>query len=538
MRKKHTKVLPDSPWSAFQYPIFKMLWIASFVSSIGTWMQDVGAAWLMVTLTTEPIMVASIQAITSFSIFLLALPAGAIADIIDRRRYLILSQTGLMITAGLLALITFLDKISPELLLLLTFCLGSGAALSVPAWFTLMSELVPDKHMTSAVALTSVSLNFSRALGPVLAGFVIVVSGPAAVFALNSLSFFAIIIVLLRWERSAKENALPAERVYGAMRAGLRYVRGSPALQTLLIKSCAFFIFASGLWALLPLVARTQLQCGPIGYGILLALLGFGAVIGAFFLPKLRQNINCDQFIFGGAIGFAFATFILAFFKNFYFASGAMILGGMAWITVLTTFTTLVQQVVSPWVRARALSIFLAIFFGGMSLGSLVWGWIATHYTFSTALSVAAIGLLACNFLTYIFVSGKKLLLNQNSSHPLPLPIAIEEPRYEEGPIMVTIEYSVERKNVEKFSQAIRDLRRIRLRDGAFFWSLFKDIENPQKFTECFMIESWLEHLRQHERLSIADWEVQNIVLSFHQGEFPPHVTHLVAHKLPRKTRK
>ena len=337
------------------------------------------------------------------------------------------------------------------------------------------------------------------------------------------------------WERAPRESALPAERLYGAMRASLRYVWGSPALQTLLIKACAFFIFASGIWALLPLIARLQLNSGPLGYGILIGLLGFGAVVCAFLLPSIRQKLNCDQLVLMGAIGFAVSTLILALSKNFYFACGGMILGGLAWMAVLSTFMTLVQQIVHAWVRARALSILLAIFFGGMTVGSMLWGWMATHYTIPVALLIAAIGMLVCNLLTYFFISGENLIVDSTPSQFLPIPIVEEEPRYEEGPIMVTVEYIVKKDSINNFIRTMRDLRRIRLRDGAFFWSLFKDIGNPKKFIECFMVESWVEHLRQHERTTVSDQKIQEKVDACHEGKNPPQVTHFVTHKLPRK---
>jgi MFS family permease len=535
MSKRTTKTRKDSAWIPFQYPIFKMMWIASVVSSIGTWMQDVGAAWLMTSLTKDPFLVASVQAMTALAMFLLSLPAGALADILDRRRYLIVLQAGLMVVAGGLALITFLGKTSPEFLLVMTFLLGAGAALSFPAWMAFMSELVPSKHLPSAVTLTGVSINISRAIGPALAGFIIANAGPSAVFTLNSLSFFGIIIVLKGWQRPPKESSLPAERFYGAMRAGLRYTGGSPAFQIVLIKACAFFVFASGIWALLPLIARVKLQGGPIEYGVLLTLLGCGAVLGAMFLPYLRQKLNCDQRVLAGAIGFAITTFILSSTNNFYLACGAMLLGGIAWTSVLATLITLVQQVVSTWVRARAISIFFAIFFGGMSLGSFFWGWIATHYSISIALFCAAVGLFSSNILTYLFISGENLILDHTPTHHLPAPTVKEAPKHEEGPVMVTIEYTIERNDIPAFTQAIRDLRRIRLRNGAFFWSLFKDIENPKKFVECFMVESWLEHLRQHDRISVSDRETQEKVSSFHQGNTSPRITHFVAQKVKRK---
>ncbi len=501
-------------------------------------MHDVGAAWLMTSLTSKPLLVALVQAMSSLSIFLLALPAGAFADIIDRRIYLIFLQTYMMIIAGILAVVTFLGDMSPNLLLFLTFCLGAGNALSAPTWLALMSELVPPKHLSSAVTLIGVNINLSRAIGPALGGVIIAAAGPAAVFAINALSFFGIIISLFSWKSAPKESSLPAERLLGAMRASIRYVRGSPALQTLLLKSCAFFGFASGVWALLPLVARTQLHVGPMGYGILFACLGVGAVIGAVILPKLREYLNCDQLIFMGGIGFSLTAFTMALSKGFYFACGAMVLGGVAWTAVLATLTTLIQQVVSSWVRARAISVFLAIFFGGMAAGSVLWGWLASHLTISISLLLSAIGLIIANFLTYAFTSGQKLILDQTPSGRMPAPVIEDPPRYEEGPVLVIIEYYVNRDQIENFSCVMKSLRRIRMRDGAFFWNLFQDIEDRKKFIECYMIESWLEHLRQHERMSVSDHEVIEKAGSFHEGKEPPRVFHFVARELPRKRKK
>ncbi len=531
MKISDTKKQQESAWAPFQYPIFRMLWIASLVSSIGTWMQDVGSGWLMTSLTKDPFMVASIQATTSFAMFLLVLPSGALADIVDRRRYLILLQSLLMVAAGALACTTFLDKTSPEFLLFMTFCLGSGAALSLPAWIALMSELVNAKHLPYAVVLTSVSISISRAMGPALAGIIIAASGPAAVFAINALSFLGIIIVLkLSSIRKTSVSSLPAERLYGAMRAGLRYVGGSPSSQIVLIKACGFFIFASGVWALLPLIARMKLQGGPLEYGLLLALLGFGAVIGAAILPYLRQALTCDQRILLGAVGFSITTFILALSDHLLTACCAITLGGLSWTTVFSTLATLVQQIVPTWVRARVISIYYAIVFGSMSLGSLMWGWIGTHYSIGFALVCAASGMLFINFLTYFIVSGENLITDHTPSNNLPFPMVEEEPKYEAGPVMVMVEYLVDRGDVANFTKAIKGLRRIRLRDGAFFWILYKDVENPTRLVECFMTESWVEHLRQHERMSVSDWKVQDKISAFHKGEKPPIVTHFVAH--------
>ncbi|MFZ2196326.1 MAG: MFS transporter, partial [Thermodesulfovibrionales bacterium] len=390
-------------------------------------------------------------------------------------------------------------------------------------------------ELPAAVTLIGLTINFARSIGPIMAGIIIAAQGPAAVFAINALSFLGIIVSLYGWQHAPNDSILPAERLFGAMRAGIRYVRGSPALHVLFIKSSAFFIFASAVWALLPLVARVNLSSGPVGYGALFGFFGMGSVLGALALPTFREKLNCDKLIVVGASGFAITTFILAFTSNFYVACGGMMLGGLCWTVVLATLLTVVQQVVSSWVRARTLSIFLAIFFGAMAVGSILWGWIASHFTISHSLFVAALGLIIANFLAFIFTSGESLILDFTPTGHLPAPDVEEAPQYEQGPVMVTVEYFVKPQQAEHFSRSMRDLRRIRLREGAFFWTLFQDIEDRKKFVECFMVDSWLEHLRQHERISISDRVAIDKANSFHDGKESPRVIHFVAYDVPKK---
>lgn len=525
----------SSAWQALQHPVFRMLWLASLASNIGTWMHEVGASWLMISLTDKPIWVALVQAMTTASISLFALPAGALADIIDRRRYLIVLQSTMLISALLLAVVTFSGKMTPELLLFLTFCLGAGAALSMPTWQALIPEMVPSKDLYSAILLFGVSMNTSRAIGPAMAGFIIAGLGPGAVFALNAASFFGIIFALKRWHREPIESTLPAERFFSAMRAGMRYVRGTPNLLNVMQKASAFFIFASASWALIPVVARTTLKAGPTGYGLLLASLGLGAVISAFILPRLRQLINTDHLVLLGGIAFSFTNLILAFSGDFYLSCFAMLLGGFAWIAVISTLHTIAQQSVSSWVRARALSIYLMIIFTGMAAGSILWGWIATQYSTSFALFISGIGLLIGQLVTYhVRLEGIRLP-DHTPSKDSPAPTGEVIPSHEQGPIMITVEYTVDRENQDAFIEMVQKLRRIRLREGAYFWSLFQDIADHKKFVECFMVESWLEHLRYHERVSISDRRIQAKVNAFQNDRKKTKVTHLVACSLKSK---
>lgn len=529
---------PSSPWAPLRYHVFKMLWIASVISNIGTWMHEVGAAWLMTSLSTKPLWVALIQTTTSLSIFLFALPGGIIADIIDKRRYLIVLQTSMMLIAGTLACLTFLGKMTPELLLFLTFFLGTGAALSVPTWQAVVPELVPEKMLFTAITLNGVGINVARAIGPAIAGAIIAAAGPAAVFAINTASFLGIIIALVYWQRKPLETTLPAERFFGAMRAGIRYVSGSPVIQNVLIRASSFFLFASATWALLPLVARIGLHQGPTGYGILFALLGIGAVFAAFFLPKIRQYCNVDQLVLLGSLIFASTIFILAISKNFYLACVGMLGAGIAWMMVLAALNTTAQQASSSWIRARVLSAYFMVFFGNMAIGSIVWGAIANYFGLSISLLIASGGLVITSLLCMSFSLEQSQELDLSPSKSSPAPVVEAEPEYEQGPIMVTIEYDIGPNNITKFNQAMRQLRLIRRRDGAFFWNLFNDITQPKRFVECFMVESWLEHLRQHERLSVSDQKIIARTKSLHEGKKPPLVSHFVAHELPKKIPK
>lgn len=518
-----------SAWSPLRYPIFRMLWLTSVVSNIGSCMHDVGAAWLMTSLTTNPLLVALVQTASALSIFLLALPAGALADIMDRRRYLILLQTMMMLIAATLAVATYFHAMNPPLLLALTFCLGTAAALNAPAWQATVPELVPTDALSHAIVLNSVGMNVSRAIGPAIAGLIITAIGTVAVFAINALSFLAIIIAFLFWQREPQKSTLPAERFMSAIRTGVRYVYASPAFHNVLIRTAVFMLFASVIWALLPLIARVGLAQGAAGYGILFGLFGTGAVIAALIAPRLNEKLNSDQRIYRGFLLYAFAALILALIHNFYVACGAMLISGFAWMTTSSTLMLAAQQAVPSWIRGRAISIYFMVMFGGMALGSTIWGILATHFTISVALLVAALGLIMGAFLTRIYTFVKIQSIDHTPYSAMRAPQLKEELHYQQGPIMVTVEYTVNHEQINDFTKTMRKLRRIRLREGAFFWKLFKDMEDPNRFIECFMSETWVEHLRLHEHVSMADYKIQKLANTFHTGNKGPHVTHLVA---------
>ena len=519
-----------SAWAPLRERAFALIWFAAVVSNIGTWMHDVAAAWLMTTLAPEPLMVALVQAATSLPIFMFALPAGALADLIDRRRLLL----GLQVCAGCLAvtlaLIVAAGAITPGLLLLFTFLLGTTAALGAPAWQAMTPDLVPKPLLAPAIALNGVGINIARAIGPALGGLVITALGLVWPFVFNALSFVAVILALWLWRRETKPaSALPAERFFAAIRAGLRYARSSAPLRATLVRSAGFFLFGSALWALLPLLARGPLAGGPGLYGALLTGVGVGAVTGALLLPPLKARLGADRMVGLGTAALALSMAALALVPVVPVALPACILAGLAWISVLSSLNVSAQMALPAWVRSRGLAVNLAVFFGSMATGSILWGWLAGRVGIDLTLLIAAAGALLAIAATWRWKLLGSATADLSPSAHWPVPILAEPVAGEGGPVLVTIEYEIDPADQPAFAAAIALLAEERRRDGAFFWHVFADAENPRRRVETFMLESWLDHLRQHERVTEADRRLQAEVHALHRGDTPPKVTHLIA---------
>jgi predicted MFS family arabinose efflux permease len=523
------KASSASPWTPLRHKVFRMLWIASVVSNIGSWMHEVGAGWLMTSLAPSPLMVALVQAATTAPVFLLALPAGALADIVDRRRYLIASQVWMMIIAATLGILTLSGLTTAPILLFFTFALGIGTAMMMPAWGAITPELVQRGELQAAISLNTMGMNVARSIGPALAGVIVAVAGPGAVFILNAISFLAVIAALKTWQRPPSVSELPAERVFGAVRAGLRYARHSPELRAVLTRAAAFFVFASGSWALLPLIVRQQLNSGPGIYGLFLACMGIGAIAGALLLPYVHARISRDQTVAGATGLYSMAMLALAHSANVYAAGVAMLLTGAAWISVVSSIMTAAQTALPAWVRARGLALFWVVFMGGMAAGSALWGQAASWVGIPYALTAAAVGALIGIGATWRYRIGQHDVQDLSPSLYWPTPMTTDELEADRGPVMVTVEYWIDPARLAEFTTVMHQTRRLRRRDGAFMWELFGDIEHPGRMVECFMVESWHEHLRQHERATVADRETIEKTRSFHLGSEPPTVTHLVA---------
>jgi MFS family permease len=505
------------------------LWLASLVSNIGTWMQNVGAGWLMTTLSPSPLYVSLIQTATSLPVFLLGVPAGAAADIVDRRRLLLFTQALMLAAAGALAWLSALGKATPIVLLITTFALGIGSTLNNPAWQAIVPELVPRSELPQAISLNSVSFNLARAVGPAIGGVLVAAINPSAVFFLNALSFVGVIIVLWMWKRPIEEpSATASERIVAATWAGLRYVRYSPGMMNVLVRVGAFIIGGSAVWSILPIVTQKELHGTATGYGLLLGCLGLGSVGGAVLLAKFRLRFSPDQIVVAAGILWGLATLSLGFLENFALAALAMFAGGVAWVSEMSSFNVAAQTVLPGWVRARALAVYLLVFQGGMALSSMLWGAFAEHYGIRASFVVAGVVLLTTPLLARHFPLRHGDEREVTISPHWPEPVFKTPPDLERGPVLVQVEYTVATEDTARFLAHIQELGRIRRRDGAIRWGMFQDAASPTHHVESFLVENWAEHLRQHERVTLADREVEEDVQRFHQGPGPPRVTHLL----------
>ncbi|SNT08361.1 MFS transporter [Pseudomonas segetis] len=520
-----------SAWSPLGYKTFRWLWLASIASNIGTWMHEVGAGWLMTSLSASPMNVALVQVAGSAPMFFLALPAGALADIVDRRRYLLRVQMWMAIVAMVLALLTLSGQITVGLLLVLTLGMGIGTALMMPAWSALTPELVGKADLPAAIALSSVGVNVARAIGPAIAGVLVSLSGPWATFALNALSFFAVIAVLWLWHREAPPTVLPAERLAGAIRAGWRHTRASKPLQAVMVRALAFFLGASGGMSLLPLIVRSELHGSAADFGLLLGSVGVGAVAGAMLLPRLRPLIQLDWLVALASLVYSLVILALAFVRDLYLLVPVMLLSGAAWIAVLSSLQVAAQTSVPAWVRARALSVYILVFFGSMACGGLLWGFVASHSSISLALCGAA------TFLLLGIPTMVRFKLPVTDAEDLapslhwPVPILTEsyEDNQDRGPVMVTLEYDIAGEHWPAFLAAMADVQRMRQRNGSFSWGLVQDTENPRRWLEFFFDESWLEHLRHHGRVTRAEQRIEAQARKFQSANIAIQIRHLLA---------
>ncbi len=500
-------------------------------------MFSAASAWLMTNLNSDPLIVSLVQVATTLPMFLFAIPAGALADILDKRLFLIVGESSITITSTMFAVIVWLNLTTPFNLLLFTFLTSIASTLTSPAWQAVVPQLVPKPDLSPAIAANSVGMNVSRAVGPALGGVMVAQIGIAAPFWVNAFSNLGVIGALLWW-RSPKttKKHLPVERFGSAIRTGLRHARHNPHLRATLIRAVGFFLFASAYWALLPLVTRTQIAGGPSLYGYLLGAIGASAVGSALILPRLKERLGADGVVTAGTIGTAIALVLFGLAGNWPLALAASVVAGASWIAVVATLNVSAQVALPDWVRGRGLAIFVTAFFGALSLGSAIWGEVANFVGLPTAHLVAAGGLVISIPLMWRWKVQTGAEMDLTPSMHWPTPVLSHEVENDRGPVLVTVEYQIAPSDRESFLAALEKLGRERGRDGAYAWGIFEDAAKEGRFFETFLVESWLEHLRQHERVTNADRVLQKTIGNFLRNG-KPTVTHFIAAESKAKKR-
>ncbi|KQU80217.1 MFS transporter [Ensifer sp. Root31] len=515
-------------FAPLRQPVFAVLWVATVIGNTGSFIRDVASSWLVTDLSGAPAAVAMVQAAATLPIFLLAIPAGVLSDILDRRRFLIVIQLLLAsVSIGLMLLsATGLQSVSS--LVALTFLGGIGAALMAPTWQSIVPELVTRQELKSAVALNSLGINISRAIGPAVGGLILASFGAAITYATDVASYLFVIAALLWWRRAPGADDGLSEKFAGAFRAGLRYARASRELHVVLLRAAVFFAFSSAVWALLPLVARNLLGGDAGFYGVLLGAVGAGAIGGALVMPRLRRLLSADGLLLAAALVTAVVMAGLSSAPPQWVAIILLLSLGAAWITALTTLNGAAQAILPNWVRGRALAVYLTVFNGAMTAGSLAWGAIAELLGVPATLLVGAAGLVVVGVVFHLvkLPAGEADLV---ASNHWPEPLTASPIDNDRGPVLITIEYRVDPADRQGFTSALYRLSSERRRDGAYGWGVTEDTADPEIMVEWFFVESWAEHLRQHRRVSKADADLQQEVRKFHRGDAAPLVRHLLS---------
>ena len=517
----------SSGFAPLRQKVFAVLWAATIIGNIGSFIRDVASAWLVADLSNAPAAVALVQAAATLPIFLLAIPAGVLSDILDRRKFLIAIQVLLGCVSLSLMALSISGWLSVGSLVALTFLGGIGAALMAPTWQAIVPELVSRSDLKSAVALNSLGINIARAIGPALGGLILAAFGAGVTYGADVASYIVVIAALFWWRRPPGADDALSERFAGAFRAGLRYARASRELHVVLLRAAIFFACASAVWALLPLVARNLLGGGAGFYGILLGAVGAGAIVGAILLPRLRARLDPDKLLLLSAVVTALVMAALAPGPPQAVGVAILLLLGVAWIIALTTLNGVAQAILPNWVRGRALAVYLTVFNGAMTAGSLGWGAVAEAAGIGGTLVIAAAVLMVAGFVMHrVELPAGEADLAPSNHWPEPLVAApIDNDR---GPVLILIEYRVPASQREDFLRLVHALAIERRRDGAYGWGITEDTADPEKLVEWFMVSSWAEHLRQHRRVSNADADLQKELARFHSGQGEAVVRHFL----------
>jgi MFS family permease len=525
-----------SALAPLRFPVFRGVWFASTASNLGGLIQSVGASWLMISIASSADMVALVQASASLPIMLLALLAGAMADSFDRRKVMLGAQIFMFCVSIALAVCAWLDLITPWLLLTFTFLIGCGAAFNAPAWQASVGDMVPRSHLAGAVALNSMGFNIARSVGPAIGGAIVAAAGAAAAFTVNAFSYIALILVLKRWRPPANPQALPRESIDVAMAAGVRYMWMSPALRTVLARGALFALGASSAMALMPLIAKFLVGGGPLTFGMLLGAFGAGAVCGAFGSARLRVRLSSENIVRAASCVFAVAVATAAFSNWLLLTMLTLFLAGACWLLALSTFNVSVQLSTPRWVVARALSIYQMFAFGGIAVGSWLWGVIADAHSIRLALICAAFALLGCALYGLLRPLRQTEELNLDPLRAWQAPPTAVPVESRTGPVVISMEYKIREEDVVEFLHWMADRRRIRRRDGARNWRLLRDLHDPELWIERYTVPTWMDYIRHNNRLTHEDADVPARLRELHRGPGDPVVRRMIerqTHTMP-----
>lgn len=517
-----------SPFAPFRHKDFRSLWTATLVSNFGGLVQGVGAAWAMTTLTSSPTLIALVQASTTLPVMLFALAAGALADNMERRQIMLLAQALMAAASVALAVVAFLDGLTPWVLLGFTFLIGLGTALHNPSWQASVGDLVPRADLSAAVTLNGVGFNLMRSVGPAAGGLIVAAGGAALAFAINALSYVPLLVALTRWRPEARVRAMPPEPFLPAIGAGLRYVAMSPNLLRVMARGALFGVAAIAVMALAPLVVRDLVGGGSFAFGALLGAFGLGAIGGAFLNPIIREHFNNERIVQVAFTSFALSALALSQSRNVWLSGLAMLPAGASWVLALSLFNVSVQLATPRWVVGRALALYQTAVFGGMAAGAWVWGAVAS----AAGAEVALIG--SALVLVLGAVAGLFITLPDFGTVDLDPANRFREPalrldlRGRSGPIMVMLDYLIAKEDVPEFLRLMAERRRIRRRDGARNWALLRDLEQPEIWSESYHVATWDEYLRHNQRRTKADIENTERLLALHRGPGHPRVHRMI----------
>ncbi len=505
-----------------------MLWFAALASNFGGLVQAVGAAWMMTTLSQSQSMVALVQTSITLPIVIFSLMAGVFADNFDRRRVMLIAQVFMLFVSVTLALLAFGGLLTPWLLLAFTFMIGCGTALHNPSWQASMGDIVSREELPAAVSLNSMGFNLMRSIGPAAGGAIVAIAGAAAAFAVNALSYVAIIGALWFWRPAKQQRSLPREPMGSAFSAGIRYVAMSPNLLKVIFRAFLFGLSAIAMLALLPVVVKELLGQGALVYGILLGCFGVGAVFGALLNAKLRARFLNEHLTRTAFLVFAISSTTLAISPNYIISGAALFLAGGSWVVAMSLFNVTIQLSTPRWVVGRALALYQTGAFGGMAAGSWIWGATAENIGADKAMMAAALvllfgALIGARVPLPDFANLNLDPLNNFKEPPLRLDL-----KQRSGPIMIMVDYEIAQEDVPDFLTAMAERRRIRIRDGAQQWSLLRDLENPDIWTETYHVPTWVEYVRHHERRTHADAESFDRLLALHRGKQRPKVHRMI----------